>query len=55
MEIDYGPFERRVPLPEAVDSEAAQADYEHGMLSIRLPVVVKRPGPVRVEVKRDIA
>jgi HSP20 family molecular chaperone IbpA len=40
-------------LPEAVDSEAAQADYEHGMLSIRLPLVVKGAGPVRVEVKRD--
>jgi HSP20 family protein len=53
MEIDYGPFERRVSLPEAVDSEAAQAEYEHGMLSIRLPVVVKRPGPVRIGVKRD--
>jgi HSP20 family molecular chaperone IbpA len=38
-----------------VDSEAAQADYEHGMLFIRLPVVVKRTGPVRVEVKRDTA
>jgi HSP20 family protein len=53
MEIDYGPFERRVALPEAVDSEAAQADYEQGMLSIRLPLVVKEAGPVRVEVKRD--
>jgi HSP20 family protein len=53
MEIDYGPFERRVALPEAVDSEAAQADYEQGMLSIRLPLVVKEAGPVRVEVKRE--
>jgi HSP20 family protein len=55
MEIDYGSFERRIPLPEAVDSEAAQADYEHGMLSIRMPLIVKQPGPVRVEVKRDTA
>jgi HSP20 family protein len=53
MEIDYGPFERRVALPETVDSEAAQADYEQGMLSIRLPLVVKEAGPVRVEVKRE--
>jgi len=38
-----------------VESQAAQADYEHGMLFIRLPLVVKRAASVRVEVKRDTA
>jgi HSP20 family protein len=55
MEIDYGRFERRVALPEPVDSAAAQADYDRGMLSIRLPLLAKQPGPVRVEVKRNPA
>jgi Lon protease-like protein/HSP20 family molecular chaperone IbpA len=32
IEIDYGIFERRVQLNEAVDSEAASATYEYGLL-----------------------
>lgn len=52
MEIDYGPFERQIPLGEPVDSEAAEATYERGLLSIRLPVAKRAQGPVRVAVTR---
>jgi HSP20 family protein len=38
MEIEYGPFERRIGLPEPVDVDAATAVYEAGMLTITLPL-----------------
>lgn len=38
MEIEYGPFERRVPLAEDVDPGRARARYEQGMLTVSLPV-----------------
>ena len=41
IEIDYGIFERRVQLNEEVDSEAAKATYENGLLSIHLPLTRK--------------
>lgn len=55
MEIDYGPFERRIALDEPVDSEAADATYERGLLTIRLPVTKRASGPVRVTVTRERA
>jgi HSP20 family protein len=45
MEIEYGPFQRQVRLPEDVDPEHATARYEHGVVTISLPVVSK-PLPV---------
>lgn len=33
----YGCFERTLRLPARVDSERAQADYRHGVLTLRLP------------------
>lgn len=38
MEIEYGPFERRVRLAEDVDPRAATARIEAGLLTIVLPV-----------------
>lgn len=38
MEIEYGPFERRIRLAEDVDPAAARARYEQGMLTVSLPV-----------------
>jgi HSP20 family protein len=37
MERAYGSFERVVPLPQNVDSEAAEASYHNGVLTVRLP------------------
>jgi HSP20 family protein len=51
IEIDYGVFERRVQLNEAVESEAAAATYENGLLSIQLPLARKAPASVRVNVE----
>lgn len=45
MEIEYGPFERRLPLDEPVDTAKATARYEQGMLTVVLPIAAKRPRP----------
>lgn len=53
MEIDTGPFRRQIRLAEDVDAERARATYEHGILTIELPVV-ERPasgGRVSIEVQ----
>jgi HSP20 family protein len=51
IEIDYGVFERRVQLNDAVDSEAARATYENGLLSIHLPLASKASQQVRVSIQ----
>jgi HSP20 family protein len=42
MELEYGPFLRRIPLPEEVDVEAATASYDRGMLKVVLPLAQHR-------------
>ena len=55
LEIQYGPFERRISLPENVDSEAARAEYRHGLLTIVLPLAEKPAPPLRaaIPVRRE--
>jgi HSP20 family protein len=51
MEIEYGPFQRTIALPDDVDPAQASADYEHGLLRIVMPVVKKpQQGPVKVPI-----
>jgi HSP20 family protein len=51
VEIEYGPFERRVSLAADVDSAGATATYEDGLLKIVLPLARKATGPVKVPVE----
>ncbi len=37
MEIDFGPFERRVELPSPIDPDRVTARYSQGFLEIHLP------------------
>lgn len=37
MEIEYGPFERVLPLPFPVDQQRARARHKDGLLEIELP------------------
>ncbi len=37
MEIDHGPFQRRLRLPEAADTDAIEAGYKKGFLWVRMP------------------
>jgi HSP20 family protein len=54
MEIEYGPFQRQVRLAEDVDPERASARFEHGLLTVQLPVVEQAPsaGRYRITVER---
>ncbi|MBI5397079.1 MAG: Hsp20/alpha crystallin family protein [Verrucomicrobia bacterium] len=37
MEIEYGPFERRIVIPRSVDPQRVTASYSNGFLRIELP------------------
>jgi HSP20 family protein len=50
MEIDHGPFERRVAIPDRVDAEAAEATYVRGLLIVTLPIAERATRPLRVEI-----
>jgi HSP20 family protein len=49
MEIEYGPFQRRISLAEDVDPAAGEATYEDGLLTVVLPLAQKpRSGKVSI-------
>jgi HSP20 family protein len=49
MEIEYGPFQRRVTLAEDVDPSGAEATYERGLLTVAMPLAQKpRTGRVTI-------
>jgi HSP20 family protein len=50
MEIEYGPFQRRISLAEPVDTAAAKARYERGLLTVVLPIATKAPKRERVTI-----
>jgi HSP20 family protein len=50
LEIEYGPFQRRIPLEEPVDTAAASARYEDGVLTVVLPIAARRPKQERVAI-----
>jgi len=52
IEIDYGRFERRIALGDDLDAGEAEAVYDHGLLTITLPLAQRSSGPVRVPVTR---
>jgi HSP20 family protein len=43
MEIEYGPFQRRITLAEDVDPATAVATYERGLLTVVMPLAKKPP------------
>ena len=52
MEIEDGPFERRIPLAPDVDVKAGTAQYDRGLLTVVFPLAQGRPrsGKVRIRV-----
>jgi HSP20 family protein len=50
MEIEYGPFERRISLAEPIDTAAASARYEKGLLTVVLPIAAQQPKRERVTI-----
>ena len=55
MEIEYGPFQRQVHLAEDVDPERRARRFEHGVLTVELPVVEQAPpqGRFRITVETN--
>jgi len=51
MEIEYGPFQRRIVLPEPVDAGAARATYGRGLLTIVLPIAAEPPQAEKVTIE----
>jgi HSP20 family protein len=44
MERAYGAFQRTFSLPRDVDAEQAQASYQDGVLTVRMPRIASRKG-----------
>jgi HSP20 family protein len=51
LEIEHGPFERLVHLPDDADLSQAEARYDRGLLTIEIPITEKAPGPQRVPIE----
>jgi HSP20 family protein len=48
-EVHYGTFTRRIPLPEGIDADGAQAVLRNGVLEIRIPLLRREPRRVPVQ------
>jgi HSP20 family protein len=51
VEIEHGPFQRRITLGDDVDTDGARTSLERGMLTIVLPLAKRPPPQVRVEIQ----
>lgn len=52
VERAFGKFQRAVPLPSGVDLDGAEANFENGVLTVRLPKAAKEPAAKRrLEIK----
>ena len=51
LELDYGPFERRIHIAEDVDVAGATATYANGLLTIVLPLTEKQQGAVSIPIE----
>jgi HSP20 family protein len=51
MELDYGPFQRRIALADDIDIAGAHASYEHGLLTVVLPIAPQAPRPDAVSIE----
>ncbi len=47
----FGSFRRTVPLPRDLDYGAAEAQFDHGVLTVRLPKIEPAPAPKKIEVR----
>jgi HSP20 family protein len=50
VERSYGTFVRSIQLPQGIDEEQIEADFEHGVLRVRVPKAA-RPQPRRIQVR----
>ena len=52
VEMDYGPFERRVRITVDVDPEATTATYEAGILEVRMALAERGGGARRIDIEK---
>jgi len=52
VEMDYGPFERRIRLTVDVDPDATTATYEAGVLEVRL-TLIEREGAKQIRINAE--
>ncbi len=51
-EIRFGSFARTIPLPSRVEYERAEADFENGLLTVKLPKAEElRPKSIKVKTR----
>ncbi len=55
MEVEYGPFQRVIQLPDDADPATAEATYDKGLLRIVIPIAKPAPRvtPVPIHVRRN--
>jgi HSP20 family molecular chaperone IbpA len=51
MEIEYGPFRRRLELGVDIDAAEAAASYERGILELTLPIARRTSGEAKVRIE----
>lgn len=51
MEIDHGPFQRRIEFAEQVDPTTARAEYARGLLTVSLPIAARKPTAEKVVIE----
>jgi len=51
LEIEYGPFQRKIVFAQDVDPEHASATYDRGILRIELPLAPKPPARATVSIR----
>jgi HSP20 family molecular chaperone IbpA len=51
MEIEDGPFQRRVQFDEPIDPAGASAEYRRGLLTVTVPVAEREPVRERITIK----
>jgi HSP20 family protein len=52
VEMDYGPFERRVRLMVDVEPEVTTATYEAGVLEVKLALAQHEPGARKIDIQK---
>lgn len=53
LEIEYGPFQRVIPLPFAVNADRAEARLRNGILEVKLPRTLASGQTIDVVVEED--
>ena len=56
QETVYGKFERTLTLPQGIEGDKISAQYQHGVLEVRVPVPAQLAGrkiPIQVEEKNS--